>query len=53
MSATPQGRKIAIVDNHDQRAGSIALVLLKFTLIGAAAALVATLAHVAWKVIAG
>lgn len=51
MSASPEARKLAIADNQDQRAGSIALVLLKFTLIGAAMALVGTLAHIAWKIV--
>ena len=51
MSAARDTRKMIIAENQDQRAGSIALVLLKFTLLGAAIALVGTLAHIAWKLI--
>lgn len=53
MSATPIAGRSAAHDMPDARAGAVALLLLRFTLIGVALALVGTLGNVALKVING
>ncbi len=50
MSATPITRKLPMLDSSDQRAGSVALVMLRATLLLCAVAMVGTLASVAWKI---
>jgi hypothetical protein len=49
MSAAPLMTKRSASAAADQNAGGIARVLLRFTLMGCALALVGTLAHIAWK----
>ena len=49
MSAAPLAPKRGHGSVPAQQAGSIALLLLRVTLMGCAAALVATLASIAWK----
>ena len=53
MSATPIGGRSSVHEIPDARAGAVALLLLRFTLIGVALALVGTLGSVAMKVING
>ncbi len=51
MSAAPLAPKRSSGAMPDQQAGSIALLLLRFTLMGCAAALVATLVSIVWKAV--
>lgn len=53
MSATQIKGRVAAHAVPDQRAGAVALLLLRFTLIGVAAALVAVLGNVVIKVAGG
>ena len=53
MSATPIAGRAARQEIPDARAGAVALLLLRFTLIGVALALVGTLGNVVMKVIGG
>jgi hypothetical protein len=50
MSATPYPQKNIASDVPDARAGAVALVLLRLTLMGCVVALFITLGSVAWKI---
>ncbi len=52
MSAAPLSTKPAGTSGTEQNAGSIALLLLRFTLMGCALALVGTLVSIVWKAFA-
>ena len=52
MSAAPLATKRAGSIGADQTAGSVALTLLRFTLMGCALALVGTLVSIVWKAFA-
>jgi hypothetical protein len=52
MSATPLSTKRAGPAGPEQNAGGIALLLLRFTLMGCALALVGTLLSIVWKAFA-
>ena len=52
MSAAPLSTKRAGSVAAEQNAGSIALTLLRFTLMGCALALVGTLVSIVWKAFA-
>ena len=50
MSAAPLARKASTSDVPDQRAGAMALLLLRLTLMGCCLALLGTLGSVMWKI---
>ena len=49
MSATQVNNRVARQSAADMRAGAVALVVLRMTLLGVALALVGTVAHVVLK----
>ncbi len=53
MSATQMNGRVVRHNASEARAGAVALVVLRFTLLGVALALLGTVGHVALKLTAG